>query len=74
MSIQELKELLHQQIEGVDDEQLLKAVNVILGKNQKVFEIPNSHLSRLKRTLINEKEEYFTLNEFEEKYNKWLKD
>lgn len=48
MSIQELKELLHQQIEGVDDDQLLEAVNVILSKNQRVFEIPASHLSRLK--------------------------
>lgn len=69
MSIQELKELLHKQIGGFDDEQLLEAVNVILSKNQRFFEIPASHLSRLKNTLKSEKDEFYTLNEFEEKYN-----
>ncbi|TKB96970.1 hypothetical protein [Pedobacter cryophilus] len=74
MSIQELKDLLHQKIETANDQQLLETLNLIFSKNEQPFEIPNEHLKKLKNTLESDQTEYFTLNDFEEKYQKWLKD
>ena len=75
MSIAELKEIIHQKIMHTDDEQLLTAIDTILTKSEKVFVIPENHKSAIEKSLKDlEEGNHYTLNEFEEKYAKWLKD
>jgi hypothetical protein len=75
MSIAELKEIIQQKIMHTDDEQLLTAIDTILTKSEKLFVIPEHHKKTIEKTLKDVEEGNFhTLNEFEEKYDKWLKD
>ena len=75
MSIAELKEIIQQKIMHTDDEQLLTAIDTILTKSEKVFVIPENHKSAIEKSLEDlEEGNHYTLNEFEEKYAKWLKD
>lgn len=75
MSIAELKEIIQQKIMHTNDEQLLAAIDTILTKSDQVFVIPEHHNNAIEKSLNDIEEGHFhTLNEFEEKYNKWLKD
>lgn len=75
MSITELKEIIQQKIMHTNDEQLLAAIDTILTKSESVFVIPQKWQKEIEDA--NEdvnKGNFYTLNDFEEKYNKWLKD
>ncbi len=72
MNIEALKEILHQKIEGIDDEQLLEAVHVILSKNQKVFEIPATWKADIDEARMQYgNKQYYNEEEFQEKMKKW---
>lgn len=74
MSIAELKETIQQKIMHTDDEQLLNAIDTILTKSEKVFIIPEIWKKKIEEANEDVKNgNFYTLNEFEEKYEKWLK-
>ena len=75
MSIAELKEIIQQKIMHTDDEQLLTAIDTILTKSEKVFVIPENWKKQIEEANEDVKNGNFhTLNEFEERYAKWLRD
>ena len=58
-----------------NDEQLLSAINTILSKSESVFIVPEKWQKEIENANEDAKNGSFhTLNDFEEKYNKWLKD
>ena len=75
MSIAELKEIINNKIMHTNDEQLLSAINTILSKSESVFVVPEKWKEEIEKSNKDvEKGNFYTLNDFEEKYNKWLKD
>ena len=75
MSIAELKEIINNKIMHTNDEQLLSAINTILSKSERVFVVPEKWKEEIEKSNKDVEEgNFYTLNDFEEKYNKWLKD
>jgi len=75
MSIAELKEIIQQKIMHTNDEQLLAAIDTILTKSDQVFVIPEKWEKEIESANEDVKQgNFYTLSDFEEKYNKWLKD
>ena len=75
MKTSELKKALHEKIDQVDDFDLLYALNVIISKQEAVYKIPAEYQESIdiaKRDL--EEGRFYTLQDFEEKYKKWLED
>ena len=75
MKTSELKKRLHEKIDQVNDIDLLYALNVIISKQETVYQIPDEYLENIE---IGEKDieggRFYTLQDFEEKYKEWLKD
>lgn len=75
MSITELKEIINKKIMHTNDEQLLSAINTILSKSESVYVVPEKWQKEIENANEDVRNGNFhTLNDFEEKYNKWLKD
>lgn len=75
MSITELKEIINNKIMNTNDEQLLSAINTILSKSENVFIVPEKWKKEIEKSNKDiEEGNFYTLNDFEEKYKKWLKD
>ena len=75
MSIAELKEIINNKIMHTNDEQLLSAINTILSKSESVFVVPEKWKEEIEKSNKDVEEgNFYTLNDFEEKYKKWLKD
>ncbi|MES2447014.1 MAG: hypothetical protein V4546_07515 [Bacteroidota bacterium] len=75
MSISELKEIIQQKIMQTNDEQLLAAIDTILTKSDPVFVISEKWQKEIESANEDVKKgNFYTLNDFEEKYNTWLKD
>lgn len=75
MSITELKEIIQQKILQTNDEQLLAAIDTILTKSDPAFVIPEKWQKEIESANEDVKKgNFYTLNDFEEKYNTWLKD
>lgn len=74
MGIVELKAQLHQKIDGLDDTELLSTINDLLSSKE-TFIIPAYMLPDIKQGIADyANNDFMTLNEFEEKYQRWLKD
>ena len=75
METSELKKRLHEKIDQVNDIDFLLALNVIISKQEAVYQIPDEYLESIKRGERDIKEgRFYTLQDFEEKYKKWLED
>lgn len=75
MTLIELKKSIHEKIEGVNDEQLLEEVAAILNKNEKVFIIPEHMKEGIRQGQEDIKNSRIhTMEDFEKKYEKWLKE
>ena len=75
MTLIELKKSLHEQIDGSEDEQLLEEVAAIINRRKKVFIIPE----HMKEGIRQGKEDIrngrtHTMEEFDKKYEQWLKE
>lgn len=74
MSTSELKKRLHEKINQVNDIDLLYALNVIISKQEAVYQIPDKYRENID---LGEKDieegRFYTLQDFEEKYKEWLK-
>lgn len=74
MTLLELKKSIHEKIEDVTDEHLLEEIASILNKKKNVFIIPE----HMKEGIRQGEEDirngrFYTMEDFEKKYAKWLK-
>ena len=75
MEVSELKKVLHKKINELNDAELLKALNTIISKQDQVFKISKQWLEGIEEGRRDIREgRYNTLEDFQEKYKKWLKD
>ncbi len=75
MKTSELKKALHEKIDQVNDIDFLYALNVIISKQEAVYQISDSHMESITAAERDiEEGRFYTLQDFEEKYSKWLKD
>ena len=75
MTLIELKKSLHEKIDGVTDEYLLQEVDAILNKKKKVFIIPEHMKEGIRQGQEDIKNgRVHTMEDFEKKYEKWLKE
>ena len=75
MEVSELKKVLHQRIDELNDSEVLEAVNNFISNQDKVFKIPQKwreDISQGRKDI--EEGNYYTLEDFQEKYKKWLED
>ena len=75
MTLIELKKSIHEKIEGVTDEHLLEQVDAILNKKKKIFVIPEHMKEGIRQGEEDIKNgRVHTMEDFEKKYEKWLKE
>ncbi len=73
MSINDLKEQLHQKIEQLNDENILAAINTLIPFDKVPFVIPEEWKEGIQQGKEDIKAgRFYTLQEFEKKYEKWL--
>ena len=75
MSINELKNQLHQKIDQLNDEKILAAINTLISADKALFVIPEEWkkgIQQGREDIIAGK--VYTLNDFEKKYEKWLEE
>jgi hypothetical protein len=75
MSIRELKKIIKEKIDRSTDAKFLESMLVLLSKNEKAFIIPEHMKAGIKqgeRDIANGN--FFTMEEFEERYKGYLKD
>lgn len=75
MTLIELKKSIHKKVDELDDPELLELVNSVLRQKDDVFIIPE----RMKEGIKQGEEDinrgdFITMEEFEKKYEQWLKD
>jgi hypothetical protein len=75
MTLIELKKSIHEKIDDVTDEHLLEEVAAILTKNKEVFIIPEHMKAGIRQGQEDIKNGHIhTMEDFEKKYEKWLKE
>jgi predicted transcriptional regulator len=75
MTLIELKKSIHKKVDDLDDPDFLELVNTLIDNKGKVFEIPEEHLAGIEQGGQDIKNgDFITLEEFEKRYEKWLKD
>jgi len=75
MTLIELKKSIHEKLDGVTDEHLLEEVAAILAKNEKIFIIPEPMKEGIRQGQEDIKNgRTYTMEDFEKKYEKWLKE
>ncbi len=73
ISIHELKEQLHQKIDQLNDEKILSAINTLIHTNEVVFVIPDEWKEGIQQGSEDiESGRFYTIKDFEKKYEKWL--
>jgi predicted transcriptional regulator len=74
MTLIELKKSIHQKIDDLNDRELLELIDALLTNRNKVFQIPEVHLAGIRQGEEDIKNgDFFTMEEFEKKYEKYLK-
>jgi hypothetical protein len=75
MTLIELKKSIHKKVDELDDPELLELVNSVLRKKDEVFVIPANMKDGIKQGMEDVKKgNIVTMEEFEKKYEQWLKD
>lgn len=75
MTLIELKKSIHKKVDELDDPELLELVNSVLKKKDDVFIIPEHMKEGIKQGEEDIKRgDFITMEEFEKKYEQWLKD
>jgi hypothetical protein len=75
MTIVELKKSIHEKIDGLNDQQFLEHVAAIINNKEEVFIIPpniKEGIEQAKNDVKNGK--VHTMEDFDKKYEKWLKE
>lgn len=75
MTLLELKKSLHQKIDNLNDPAYLEMLESMIDQREKVFIIPEYMLEGIKQGEEDIKNgDIFTMEDFEKKYEKWLKE
>ncbi len=75
MTLIELKKSIHEKVDNLDDPDYLDMLNTMLYNKDEVFIIPEHMKEGIKQGTEDIKNGYiFTMNDFESKYEKWLKE
>ena len=74
MTLVELKKQIHQKIDNLNNRKLLELINQIADKKDEVFIIPEHMKEGIRQGMEDIKNgDFITLEEFEKRYEKWLK-
>lgn len=74
MTLVELKKSIHQKVDGLDDRELLELLNQLAHKKDEVFAIPEHMKEGIRQGAEDIKNgDFFTMEDFEKKYEQWLK-
>lgn len=75
MTLMELKKSIHEKIDDLNDPDFLELVNTLIHNRDKVFEIPEEHVSDIQQGMNDIRNgDFLTMEAFEKRYEKWLKD
>jgi predicted transcriptional regulator len=75
MTLIELKKSIHEKIDDLNDPDLLELMISMINNKDKVFQIPQEHLAGIEQGMRDIKNgDFITMEEFEKRYEKWLKD
>jgi hypothetical protein len=75
MTLVELKKSIHAKIDDLNDPEFLELVNTLINNKDKVFQIPEAHLTGIEQGIQDIKNgDFITMEEFEKRYEKWLND
>lgn len=75
MTLIELKKSIHEKIDTLDNPELLELVNQLIQEEHAVYEVPEEHLKDIEQGKQDIKNgDFITLEQFEKRYEKWLKD
>ena len=75
MTLTELKKSIHQQVDDLNDRELLELVYRMLNRKNEIFIIPEYMKDGIKQGEQDIKNgDFITMEEFEKRYEKWLKD
>lgn len=74
MTLVELKKSIHDKIDSLDDPDYLDMLNSMIHCKDKVFVIPGHMKEGIQQGTDDIKNgDFFTMEDFEDKYEKWLK-
>jgi hypothetical protein len=75
MTLVELKKSIHDKIDNLDDPDYLDMLNTMIYSKDKVFVIPENMKEGIKQGAEDIKNgDFHTMEDFETKYKKWLKE
>jgi hypothetical protein len=75
MTLIELKKSIHQKVDDLNDQDFLELVNTMINNKGKIFQIPEEHLAGIEQGIQDIKNgDFITMEEFEKRYEKWLRD
>jgi len=75
MTLVELKKSLHEKIDGLNDPDFLEMMNDIIVHKDIIFQIPEEHIAGIEQGIQDIKNgDFLTQENFERRYEKWLKD
>ncbi|MBS1501725.1 MAG: hypothetical protein JST32_06670 [Bacteroidetes bacterium] len=71
----ELKKSIHEKIDELDDQEFLEIVETMVRNKGKIFQIPEDHIAGIRQGEEDIKNgDFFTMEELEKRYERWLKD
>jgi predicted transcriptional regulator len=75
MTLLELKKSIHEKVDSLNDSDYLEQLNAMITYHDKKIHIPEEHLASIRRGEQDIKNgDFLTEEEFEKRYEKWLKD
>ena len=75
MTLVELKKSIHDKIDNLDDPDYLDMLNTMINYKYKPFVIPGHMKEGIRQGAEDIKNgDFYTMEDFEEKYEKWLKE
>jgi hypothetical protein len=75
MTLIELKKSIHKRVDDLNDRELLELVDAIVNRNDKVFIVPEHMKEGIRQGAEDIKNgDFITMDEFEKKYERWLKE
>jgi len=75
MTLVELKKSIHKKIDDLNDQDYLDMLNTMISYKDKVFQIPQEHLTGIMQGEEDIKNgDFLTLEDLKKRYEKWLKD
>lgn len=75
MGIAELKKSIHKKVDDINDRELLELVDLLVNRSHDTFVIPENMQDGINQGVKDLKNgDVFTMEDFEKKYERWLKE